>query len=107
MTSCVICSSTNGVGNTRPALCSRCAVLFNWFVSYFETEKEREFIALDRTFRELSVESLDYIEWVSEAEDTFGVFIADEKAETLRTVGDYLRFIAQHAQRWPDSLHDK
>lgn len=78
-------------------------MLFNWFVEHFETEDEKQFIMLDRTFYELSIESLDYVEWVCEAENKFGVVISDNEAEKLRTVGDYLGFIVRHAQKWPGS----
>ena len=53
-------------------------------------------MTIDTTFHELSMESLDYIEWISEAEDKFGVVIGDVDAEKLRTVGDYLRYMIQY-----------
>mgnify|MGYP002390370699 CR=1 FL=1 len=59
-------------------------------------DRHREIVTIDTTFHELSMESLDYIEWISEAEDKFGVVIGDVDAEKLRTVGDYLRYMIQY-----------
>lgn len=97
MQKCGICSAfTEGPGSQEIALCARCQSLVNWFLGRFKTDRQREIVTIDTTFHELSIESLDYIEWISEAKDKFGVAIADVDAEKLRTVGDYLRYIVQH-----------
>ena len=105
MGTCSICSNTIDDECLPANLCSRCSVLFTWFVKHFVTDQEKDFININTTFHDLNIESLDYIEWVSEAENKFGVVIGDDEAESLRTVRDYLSFIVQHANKWPGSLH--
>jgi acyl carrier protein len=52
-----------------------------------------EKMTAETTFHDLSVDSLDYVEWLVEAEERFGVVIPDGTAERMRTVGDYLEYI--------------
>ena len=55
--------------------------------------QEIEKTTTETKFHDLSVDSLDYVEWVIEAEEQFGVVIPDADAEWFRTVGGFLGYI--------------
>ena len=42
---------------------------------------------------DLGADSLDIVEMIMELESNFGIEVSDEKAETLQTVGDVVKFI--------------
>lgn len=46
-----------------------------------------------RFIEDLGADSLDTVELIMGLEDKFGLEISDEDAETIRTVGDALKFI--------------
>jgi acyl carrier protein len=51
----------------------------------------------EKSFQEdLGADSLEIVELVMALEEEFGVEISDEDAERIKTVGDALRFIAEH-----------
>lgn len=51
-------------------------------------------VHLDATFaNDLGADSLDRVELVMALEEEFGIEISDEKAESLATVGDAIKFI--------------
>ncbi|MFE9222604.1 acyl carrier protein [Streptomyces lavendulae] len=54
-------------------------------------------VSMDKTFKELDVDSLSLVESVVAAEEEFGVKIPDDQVSRLVTVGDAVRFI-QEAQ---------
>jgi acyl carrier protein len=57
-----------------------------------------EEIALEKSFvDDLGADSLDIVELVMAMEDEFGFEIPDEEAESIRTVGDAVKYI--------DALH--
>ena len=45
---------------------------------------------------DLGADSLDIVELVMAMEDEFGFEIPDEEAETIRTVGDAIKYINAH-----------
>jgi acyl carrier protein len=45
-------------------------------------------------FDDLGADSLDIVELVMALEDSFGVSIPDEEAESIKTVGDAVEYIA-------------
>ncbi len=47
---------------------------------------------------DLGADSLDLIEFITAAEDTFGIEISDEDAEKMQTVQDALNYIESKSQ---------
>jgi len=52
-----------------------------------------------RFIEELGADSLDTVELVMALEEQFGIEISDEDAETLKTVGDLLRYLEKTPDR--------
>jgi acyl carrier protein len=98
MKSCMICGEKCSGVIPSPGfgdLCPECGKLLDWFRSHYADVKGLDLtkITTETRFIDLSVDSLDYVEWVIEAEERFGVVIPDQDAERLMTVGDYLGYI--------------
>ena len=76
-------------------------VLFQWFLDHYADVGFREGggITPGTTFHELSVESLDYVEWRLEAEERFGVAIHDQDAGGDDDGGDYFPSSGTRARR--------
>ena len=47
-------------------------------------------------FDELGLDSMDTIQLLFDAEDTFGVTFDGEEVKTLRSVGDIIEYISKH-----------
>lgn len=47
-------------------------------------------------FEELGLDSMDTIQLLFDAEDTFGVTFDGEEVKTLRSVGDIIDYISKH-----------
>ena len=47
---------------------------------------------------DLDADSIDFVEFVLELEDTFGEEINDEDAEKLSTIGEVVDYIAEHTE---------
>jgi acyl carrier protein len=95
---CRVCGNAEVVKRVEGSigLCHVCAKLLHWFRSHFfdsSGAKEASWISPETTFRELSIESLDYVEWIIEAEKQFAIKIPDNDATRLKSVGDYLGYI--------------
>ncbi|MFT3877787.1 MAG: acyl carrier protein [Propioniciclava sp.] len=57
-----------------------------------------EDVQLDKSFvDDLDVDSLAMVEIIVGCEDKFGVTIPDEESKNLKTVGDAVAYIEQHA----------
>jgi acyl carrier protein len=97
---CLICGEKpSGSGLSTDALCPPCGRLLDWFRAFYVDEEELDLgkITAETRFLDLMTDSLDYVEWVIEAEEEFGIVIPDRDAERLQTVGDYLGYIRLHA----------
>lgn len=58
---------------------------------------KREQITNDLNFtKDLDADSIDFVEFVLDLEDTFGAEIPDEDAEKLQTVGEAVSYIKAH-----------
>jgi len=49
-------------------------------------------------FDDLGADSLDIVELVMALEDSFGISIPDEDAESIKTVGDAVEYIASNME---------
>ena len=47
---------------------------------------------------DLGADSLDTVELIMECEKEFGIYIPDDKAETIQTVGDAIKYIEENAK---------
>ena len=60
-------------------------------------EIDRDKITMNLNFQnDLDVDSIDFVEFVMDLEDTFGAEIPDEDAEKLQTVGEAVTYIKEH-----------
>jgi acyl carrier protein len=56
-------------------------------------------VSLEASFiDDLGADSLDIVELVMALEDSFGVSIPDEEAESIKTVGDAVEYIAANME---------
>ncbi len=63
-----------------------------------ELEVDPGRIAEDTRFREdLDADSLDLYELVMELEDRYGISVSEEQAARIKTVGDAVSFVVEHA----------
>ncbi|MBU0687559.1 MAG: acyl carrier protein [Candidatus Margulisbacteria bacterium] len=62
-------------------------------VSESEVSKESSFVD------DLGADSLDTVELVMALEEAFGMEIPDEQAEKIKTVGDTINYIKEHAKQ--------
>ncbi len=63
-----------------------------------ELEVEPTKIVEETRFKEdLDADSLDLYELVMELEDRFGISVSEEQAVKIKTVGDAVAFVLQHA----------
>ncbi len=60
---------------------------------------EGEKVTTEASFVEdLGADSLDTVELVMAFEEEFGIDIPDEDAEQMRTVGDAVKYLAEHGE---------
>ena len=55
-------------------------------------------ITMDTTFEDLNADSLDIVELTMALEEEFGVTIADEELPNMKTVGDLVKYLEDHAE---------
>ncbi|MDD4179600.1 MAG: acyl carrier protein [Candidatus Margulisbacteria bacterium] len=60
-----------------------------------ESEIKRESSFVD----DLGADSLDTVELVMALEEAFGIEIPDEDAEKIKTIGDTISYVSQHAKK--------
>ncbi|KRK49294.1 acyl carrier protein [Secundilactobacillus kimchicus] len=62
-------------------------------------EIDRETIKPELNFKtDLDADSIDFVEFILELEDTFNAEISDEDAENLNTVGEAVDYIMSHSK---------
>lgn len=49
--------------------------------------------------KDLDADSIDFVEFVLDLEDTFGAEIPDEDAEKIKTVGEAVDYVAEHMEQ--------
>jgi acyl carrier protein len=49
--------------------------------------------------KDLDADSIDFVEFVLDLEDTFGAEIPDEDAEKIQTVGEAVDYVAEHMEQ--------
>ena len=63
-----------------------------------ELEVDSARIELTTRFKEdLDADSLDLYELVMELEDRYGISVSEEQASRIKTVGDAVEFVVEHA----------
>jgi acyl carrier protein len=63
-----------------------------------ELEVDAAGIGEQTRFKEdLDADSLDLYELVMELEDNYGISVSEEQAATIKTVGDAVAFVLEHA----------
>lgn len=63
-------------------------------------EVKRDKITMDLNFKtDLDADSIDFVEFILELEDTFGAEISDDAAEKLNTVGEAVEYIAANGDK--------
>ena len=83
------------------ALCPKCADLLGWVRSYFAHVPGLEtHIKPHTTFKDLGADSLDWMNWLVEAEEKLGIVIPDRDAEKLNTVGQFLSYLRAKGASW-------
>jgi acyl carrier protein len=103
-TGCQICDEDLGFKiQAGHSVCPYCADLLRWFRGFFAHEPivDLEKITPATTFGELATDSLDYMNWLVEAEEKLGIRISDTEAERFVTVGQFLRHLRLHGAEWP------
>ena len=96
---CSVCAAPIDAGE----VCADCAELLRWFRSYFADAPKLDLSTITphtHFVQDLGLDSLDYIDWVLEAESVFGVRISDRDAEQMHTVAEYLRRLRRDGAKW-------
>lgn len=58
-----------------------------------QLDVDEEKLTMDTTFEDIDADSLDVVELVMALEEEFGLEIADEEVEKIKTVGDIVNYI--------------
>lgn len=98
---CSVCEAVIEIADAEA--CAECGELLRWLRSYFADVPKLDLLAITprtRFVEDLGLDSLDYVDWVLEAESVFGVHLSYGDAERMRTVGDYLQRLRHDGARW-------
>ena len=100
MHSCSICDDAT----EEAEFCRPCAGLLRWIRDYFrDAAYPIDLVAPTAgLFDELDLHSLDYMDWLLEAEDKLDIDIGDHQAARIETVGQFVRMLKEAGARWPD-----
>jgi acyl carrier protein len=99
---CSICRSPE-IAADGGTYCADCAQLLRWFRSYFADVSSFDLSSITHATRfveDLGLDSLDYIDWLTEAESTFGIRIPVADAERMRTVGEFVGRLRSNGACW-------
>lgn len=58
-----------------------------------QLDVDGEKVTMTTTFEDIDADSLDVVELVMALEEEFGIEIADEEVEKIKTVGDIVKYI--------------
>ncbi len=97
---CKLCDQPRDDDSEGGDLCLICHHLLRWFRGYLDV-RDPDAITLDTTFMDLGVDSLDYMDWLMEAEEMFNITLTNAEAERIDTVRKYLRFLRDRGAEWP------
>ncbi|MBL8822402.1 MAG: acyl carrier protein [Planctomycetia bacterium] len=93
-------------GVLKDTICHHCAGLLRWVRAYYQhDEKAINAITPSTSFRQLSTDSLDWADWLTEMEDKLHVILPDQVLDHLFTIGDMIRELRKQGVVWPDN-HD-
>ncbi len=59
-------------------------------------EMDKEEVKLEASFADLGADCLDVVELIMDLEDTFKLSITDQEAQSIKTVGDAVKYIEDH-----------
>jgi acyl carrier protein len=98
------CSTCGEVVADRNGLCRECALLLRWVRGYFgHVSGLDKQITPQTTFNDLGTDSLDWMNWLVEAEEKLGIAIPDLEAERTQTVGQFIQCLRARGASWaPD-----
>lgn len=95
---CAICGEPVAAGDTA---CPECGGLLRWVRGYFSHVPGLEGrITPETTFNDLGADSLDWMDWLVEAQEKLGIEIPEKDAEELRTVGQFVRYLHARSASW-------
>lgn len=84
-------------------LCPTCKGLLRWVLGYYAHDpKLAGKITLATTFRDLSTDSLDWVEWHLEWEEKLGVQLSEAAEDRIFTIRDLVRELKLSGAHWPD-----
>ena len=95
------CSICGDVVADRTSLCRDCAQLLRWVRGYFAHVSGLDMqITPQTTFNDLGADSLDWMNWLLEAEEKLGIAIPERAAERLQTVGQFIKYLRAQGASW-------
>ena len=97
---CLVCGEEPGGDWADPRRpCRRAAGCLTGSGATTEEPIDLGTITTGTRFIDFLADSLEYVEWLIEAEEYLGVVIPDRDAERMTTVGDFIRYVHLHARK--------